>query len=46
VLPVRAGTSLAELWPAAGAGVVATAGRDTALAAAGVVAPAGAGATS
>jgi len=43
VLPVRAGTSLAELWPAAGAGVAAAAGRDNALAATGVAAPGGAG---
>lgn len=47
VLPVRAGASLADLWPAAGAGVTAAAGRDTALVAAGVGAsPAGTKATS
>jgi uncharacterized protein (DUF58 family) len=38
VLPVRAGASLAELWPAAGAGMAASTGRDAArlIAASGV----------
>ena len=31
VLPARAGDSLTELWPAAGAGATAAAGRDSAL---------------
>jgi uncharacterized protein (DUF58 family) len=44
VLPARAGESLATLWPAAGAGATAAAGRDTALVEAGVSAPAGAAA--
>jgi uncharacterized protein (DUF58 family) len=41
VLPARAGASIAELWPAAGSGASAAAGRDSALVAAGVAAPAG-----
>ena len=36
VLTAQAGTSLAELWPSAGAGPAAASGRDNALAAAGV----------
>lgn len=40
VLPAHAGDSLADLWPAAGAGAAAAVGRDTALVAAGVTAAA------
>jgi uncharacterized protein (DUF58 family) len=36
VLPARAGESLADLWPAAGSGATAAAGRDTALVKAGI----------
>jgi uncharacterized protein (DUF58 family) len=42
VLPARAGSSLVDLWPAAGAGARASVGRDNALVAAGVSAPASA----